>query len=77
MQYVADTKGAAHYDPHVRSARSKSAIFTLLGELEQDGFAGLSIKVNDRNLVHHELYSIIRPLRHSPQVQHLKAVIFS
>ena len=76
VQYIANTKGGAHYDPHGRSLKSRSTKFALLRELEQDGFAGLGIKVNDRNLVHHELYSIIQSLLRSPEVQRLQAAIF-
>jgi hypothetical protein len=76
VRYIANTKGGAHYDPRGLSLKSKSPKFTLLRELEQDGFAGFGMKVNDRNLVHHELYSVIQSLLRSPQVKRLQAEKF-
>ncbi len=76
VQYIANTKGGTHYDPQGLLPKSKNAKFTLLRELEQDGLAGLGIKVNDRNLVHHELYSVIQSVMRSSQVQRLQAADF-
>ncbi len=75
VKYIANTKGGTHYDPQGRSPKSNGVKFALLREMERDGFAGLGIKVNDRNLVHHELYSIIQSLLRSVQVKRIQAAV--
>ena len=72
VQYIANTKGGTHYDPKGKSPKSQGSKFSLLRELEQSGLAEMGIKLNDRNLVHHELSSIIQSVLRSPQVQCLQ-----
>jgi len=74
VKYISNTKGGTHYDPQGRSPKSQNATFSLLRELEESDFAGLSIKTNNRNLVHHELFSIAQSLLRSEQVRQLLAV---
>lgn len=74
VQYIANTKGGTHYDAQGLSPRSQNAKFSLLRELEEKGLAGLGIKTNDRNLVHHELLSITQSLLRSAEVQRLRTM---
>jgi len=77
IRYIANTKGGTHYDPKGLSPKSRKDNFPLLRELEKTGFAGLGIKVNSRNLVHHELSSIIQSVLRSAEVQRLQAIAVS
>lgn len=68
IKYVANTKGGAHFDPG-RTSLSRKPIFEALRDAEENGFHGVGIKLNNRNLVHHELAATLRSLLRSPQVQ--------
>lgn len=71
IQFIANTKGGNHYDPAGRAQKSQSEKFELLRRLEQEGLAGLSLAVNNRNLIHHEVASIIVSLLRSKEIQRL------
>jgi hypothetical protein len=77
IKYIANTKGGTHYDPKGLSPKSRKDNFPLLCELEETGFAGLGIKVNNRNLVHHELSSIIQSVLRSGEVRRLQDMAVS
>lgn len=68
VKYVANTKGGAHYDPG-RTALSRKPVFEALRDAEENGFHGVGLKLNDRNLIHHELAATLRSLLRSPQIQ--------
>ena len=72
IQYVANTLGGAHFDPEGRSPKSRKPVFDLLRRVEVEGFSGLHLKVNDRNLLHHEMLSIAETVLRSPEVLRLK-----
>ncbi len=66
VKYVANTRGGTHYDP-----RPRKAPFEILRELESNGLTGLIVDINGRNLVHHELASVIKAVLDSQQVKEL------
>lgn len=72
IQYVANTLGGAHFDPEGKTPRSRKPVFDLLRRLEAGEFGGLPFKVNDRNLLHHEILSITEMLLRSPEVSRLR-----
>jgi hypothetical protein len=72
IQYVANTLGGAHFDPEGRSPRSRKPVFDLLRRLETEDFAGLTIKMNNRNLLHHEVLSVAQTLLCSSEVSRLR-----
>jgi hypothetical protein len=72
IQYVANTLGGAHFDPEGRSPRSRKSVFDLLRRLEAGEFSGLEFKVNDRNMLHHEMLSIAEAVLRSPEVLRLR-----
>ncbi|MFY9629183.1 MAG: hypothetical protein WAK03_13675 [Methylocystis sp.] len=72
IQYVANTLGGAHFDPEGKSPKSRKPAFDLLRRLEAGEFGGLPLLVNDRNLLHHELFSVAQALVRSPDVARLK-----
>ncbi len=71
IQFIANTKGGNHYDPAGRAQKSQKEKFELLWRLEHEGMAGLSLAVNDRNLIHHEIASIILSILRSKEIQRL------
>jgi hypothetical protein len=72
IKYVANTLGGSHFDPEGKSLKSKKPAFDLLRRLEAGEFVGLPFLVNDRNLLHHELFSVAQALIRSPDVARLK-----
>ena len=73
VQYVANTLGGAHFDPEGKSPKSRKPVFDLLRRLEAGEFGGLPFRVNDRNLLHHEILSVAQALIRSPEVTRLIA----
>ena len=73
VQYVANTLGGAHFDPEGKSPKSCKPLFDLLRRLEAGEFGGLPFRVNDRNLLHHEILSVAQALIRSPEVTRLIA----
>ncbi len=73
VQYVANTLGGAHFDPEGKSPKSRKPLFDLLRRLEAGEFGGLPFRVNDRNLLHHEILSVAQALIRSPEVTRLIA----
>ena len=76
VQYIANTKGGTHYDPEGRSPRSQGIKFSLLRDLE-NGLFGLGVRFNGRNLVHHELSSILQALLRSREIHSLQAAVLA
>jgi len=72
IQYVANTLGGAHFDPEGKSLRSRKPVFDLLRRLDAGAFNGLDLKVNGRNLLHHEILSVIETVLRSPEVLRLR-----
>lgn len=76
IKYIANTKGGTHFDPAGRSPKSQDPKFNLLRDVEQNGFSGLTIAFNGRNLVHHELAAAIKSILSSHQIQRLQTESF-
>jgi hypothetical protein len=69
VQYVANTKGGAHFDPK----STHKPVFELLRRLEADELDGLPFQINGRNMLHHEILSIGQAVAKSPEVARLSA----
>lgn len=72
IKYFANTRGGAHFDPEGRSAASQKPAFDLLRRLESGSLGGPELRVNDRNLVHHELLSVVETVLTSREVARLR-----
>jgi len=71
IQYVANALGGSHLDPFGKASKKPKAETLrklMSGEIEMSG-----IRINDRNLVHHEILSIGQILIRSPEVAALRA----
>jgi hypothetical protein len=73
IQYVANTLGGSRYDPRGKSPKSRKPSFDLLRRLHEGALGGLSLRIGDRDLVHHELLSVAGVLVASPEVGCLMA----
>lgn len=71
VQYVANTLGGAHFDPDGTSPRSRKPVFQLLRRIEDGALGGLSLRLNNRGLLHHEILSIAQVIARSPEVVRL------
>jgi hypothetical protein len=68
IKYVANTLGAAHFDPTGKTARK----YDLLRRIEAGEMGQLFVsQINDRNLLYHEVLSIAQAVTRSPQVKEL------
>lgn len=70
VQFVANTLGGVHFDPHGK--KSKKPKYDLLRRLEAGEHVGFVSEVNGRNLLHHELLSIAQTVVRSPEVTRLR-----
>jgi hypothetical protein len=70
IQYIANTMGGAHWDP----TSKRKAAAQALRDLEDSGGSPLQMEVNQRNLLHHELLSIVQALLRSPEVTLLRGL---
>jgi hypothetical protein len=68
IKYVANTLGAAHFDPTGKTARK----YDLLRRIEAGEAGQLFVsQINDRNLLYHEVLSIAQAVTRSPQIKEL------
>jgi hypothetical protein len=71
IQYVANAMGGTHFDPSGKA--SKKANAPILKKLETGEIEAPQLRVNHRNLLHHEILSIAQSVIRSPQVAALRA----
>lgn len=65
IEYMANARGGAHFDPEGRAA--KKAKGELLRRLDNGEIEAVPMRINDRNLLHHEVLSICQVVVRSPQ----------
>lgn len=70
ISYVANKKGAIHYDSKRGKAQEKIRLLDLVVE---DGFEGLKLRANDHDIIHHEIKSICQSILSSEQVERLRS----
>jgi hypothetical protein len=71
VQYVSNTLGGTHFDPTGRSPKSRKPAFDLMRKLDTGALAGITMVLNGRNLIHHEVLSVAQVLIKSPEVRRL------
>jgi hypothetical protein len=70
VQYLANARGGAHFDPAGSAARKPKGM--LLAKLEAGDTHAPKMIVGDRSLLHHEILSIAQAMLASTQVQQLR-----
>jgi len=65
IEYMANARGGAHFDPEGRTAKRVKG--EILRRLDSGEIVAVPMRINDRNLLHHEILSICQVVVRSPQ----------
>jgi hypothetical protein len=71
VQYVSNTMGGAHWDPGSR----RKSVSEELRRLDSGEDSPIPMLVNGRNLLHHEVLSLVQAVLGSPEIARLRAAI--
>lgn len=70
IKYFANARGGSHYDLVGKAAKKPKA--EVLSRVSTGEFNGIGMRINERDLLHHEILSIAQAIVRSPEVVKLR-----